>query len=43
MDPSAGNLSVVHTECNTSVAQTKELLEAIKDRVMKEGEFWREE
>jgi hypothetical protein len=42
MDPSAGNLSVVHTKCNTQVKQTEELLDLIKDDVMREGEQWKE-
>ena len=43
MDPSAGNLSVVHTNwCNTQVKQTEELLDLIKDDVMREGKRWKE-
>ena len=43
MDPSAGNLSVVHThKCNIQVKQTQELLDLIKDDVMREGKRWKE-
>ena len=42
MDPSAGTLSVVHRNCNTPVKQTEELLNLIKDDVMREGKRWKE-
>ena len=42
MDPSAGNLKVVHLGENTNITETKAHLDAIKDKVMKEGKNWRD-
>ena len=42
MDPSAGNLKVVHLGENTNVTDTQELLDVIKDKAMKEGKNWRD-
>ena len=42
MDPSAGNLKVVHRGENTPVTETQAHLDAIKDRVMKEDKSWRD-
>ena len=40
MDPSAGNLKVVHLGENTNITETQVHLDAIKDKVMEEGKSW---
>ena len=42
MDPTAGNLEVVHLGGNTNVTETQAHLDVIKDKVMKEGNSWRD-
>lgn len=42
MDPSAGNLVVVHLDENTNVTENQDHLDVIKDKVMKEGNSWRD-
>lgn len=41
MDPAADNLKVVHLGENVNITETQAHLEAIKDKVIKEGKSWR--